>query len=395
MIPYILVLGPVALVLYAYVGYPAILWVAARLRGKRTAPPPPEVWPRISITVPAYNEEAQIRGVIESLLKLDYPADRRQIMVISDASTDRTDEIVKEFADRGVELLRLPQRGGKGEGERAAARVVSGEIVVNTDASIRIQPHSLKRLIAHFADPQVGLASGRDVSVSRLEQDVNVGESGYVGYEMGIRRLETELSGIVGASGCFYAIRIDLHRKPLPPALSRDFASALITHENGYRAVSADDATCLVPRTASLHKEYRRKVRTIARGMQTLAHKRHLLNPFRHGVFAWMLFSHKVCRWLVPWAGIVALVGLFLAADDSVIAAGLFGAAVVGLVLAAIGWMLAERRPLPRLLSIPAYLVAGNAAAIHATFRAMKGAELGVWEPTRRDTVTPEVAVQR
>lgn len=379
--------GPVLLVFYAYAGYPAILWVAARVRGARPAPSLPVDWPNISITVPAYNEEGQIRGVIESLLRLDYPADRRQILVISDASTDGTDEIVREYADRGVELLRLPQRGGKGEAERAAAKVVSGEIVVNTDASIRIQPDSLKRLIAHFADPGVGLASGRDVSVSRVEQDVNVGESGYVGYEMGVRRLETELGGIVGASGCFYAIRIDLHRKPLPPALSRDFASALITRENGFRAVSADGATCLVPRTGSLHKEYRRKVRTIARGMQTLAHKRHLLNPFRHGLFAWMLFSHKVCRWLVPWAGLFALVGLFAASRDSRLAAMLSVVAITGILFAAIGWILADRKPLPRLLSLPAYLAAGNVAALHATLRAMKGAELGVWEPTRRDTV--------
>lgn len=380
--------GPLLLVAYAYAGYPALLWIASRLRGSRAMPADQTEWPKISITVPVYNEELQIRGVIEGLLKLDYPADRRQILVVSDASTDRTDEIVGEYAGHGVELLRLPTRGGKGEAERAAARVVTGEIVVNTDASIRIQPDSLKRLIAHFADPAVGLASGRDVSVSRLEQDGNAGESGYVGYEMWVRRLETELGGIVGASGCFYAIRAELHRKPLPPALSRDFASALITRENGFRAISADQATCLVPRTGSLHREYRRKVRTIARGMQTLSHKRQLLNPFRYGAFAWMLFSHKVCRWLVPWAIIPAIFGLLLASRGSAFAAVLLGGAICGVIVAAIGWRLAERRPLPRLVSLPTYIAAGNVAAIHASLRAAKGAELGVWEPTRRDTVT-------
>src|SRR5690606_9975516 len=144
-----------------------------------------------------------------------------------------------------------------------------------------IRPDALKRLVEQFTDPTVGLASGRDISVSRLDDDTNLGESGYVGYEMGIRRLETRLSGIVGASGCFYAIRAHLHRVPLPTALSRDFASAMITREHGYRAVSVDDATCLVPRSGSLGREYRRKVRTMTRGMRTLWFKRHLMNPMR------------------------------------------------------------------------------------------------------------------
>src|SRR5690606_432603 len=97
---------PVALGFYAYAGYPLILRVIQRFR---PTPPArePEQWPRISITVPAFNEEAQIRGTIESLLRLDYPADRRQILIVSDASTDRTDDIVREYADRGVELLRV------------------------------------------------------------------------------------------------------------------------------------------------------------------------------------------------------------------------------------------------------------------------------------------------
>jgi cellulose synthase/poly-beta-1,6-N-acetylglucosamine synthase-like glycosyltransferase len=379
--------GPILLVLYAYVGYPALLWMLARVRRRADAPAPPTEWPFISITVPAYNEETQIRGTIESLLSLDYPADRRQILIVSDASTDRTDDVVREYADRGVELLRLPSRSGKGTAERAAAPYLRGELIVNTDASIRIQRSALKRLLVHFADPTVGLASGRDVSVSRLDEDVNAGESGYVGYEMWVRQLETKVDGIVGASGCFYAIRAELHRKPLPESLSRDFASALISRENGYRAVSVDEATCLVPRTNSLHREYRRKVRTITRGMKTLAYKRHLMNPLHFGLFAWMLLSHKVCRWLVPWAVIPAAVGVALAAPSSLVASGLLGLGGVGALLAAIGWQLAEKRTIPRILSLPAFVAAGNIAAMQASLRALMGRQDSVWEPTRRDAV--------
>src|SRR5690606_18334018 len=191
-----LVALPLLLGVYAYAGYPALLWLLQRTRRERPVAEPEE-WPRISITVPAYNEEAQIRGTIESLLRLDYPADRRQILIVSDASTDRTDDIVREYADRGVELLRMPERRGKGAAENAAAQRLTGEIIVNTDASIRIAPDALKPLIARFTDPRVGLASGRDVSVAHVEEDANRGESGYVGYEMWVRKLETRIDGIV------------------------------------------------------------------------------------------------------------------------------------------------------------------------------------------------------
>src|SRR5437879_13251472 len=131
---------------------------------------------------------------------------------------------------------------------------------------------------------------------------------------MGVRDLETGLrggggggGGIVGASGCLYAIRAGLHREFVPENLSRDFAAALIARRHGLRAVSVPEAVCFVPRGASLRQEYRRKVRTMARGLRTLWALRALLNPLRYGLFAWMLWSHKLCRWLVPWAALVAL----------------------------------------------------------------------------------------
>src|SRR5690606_5038323 len=132
---------------------------------KAPADEPAGGWPRVSISVPAYNEEDQIRDLIRSLLALDYPRDRLQMLIISDASSDATDDIVREYAAEGVELLRMPERGGKTKAENAAAGHLDGDIILNTDASIRIRPDALKPLIAAFRDPEVGCASGRDVSV--------------------------------------------------------------------------------------------------------------------------------------------------------------------------------------------------------------------------------------
>ncbi len=374
--------------LYTYAGYPAALWGAARLRhGREFKAFSEDDWPMVSITVPAYNEEASIAATLERILELDYPADRKQVVVVSDASTDRTDEIVRSFAPRGVELIRLSQRGGKTAAENAARSHLRGEIVVNTDASVRIDKHALRPLVAAFCDPTVGVASGRDVSVARLDETANVGESGYVGYEMWIRDLESRVSGIVGASGCFYAIRKPLHMSLVPEALSRDFAAALMAREHGFRSVSVNGAICYVPRTSRLRAEYRRKVRTMARGMETLYYKRGLLHPLRDPVFAWMLASHKIMRWLTPWLltlGIVAT--LILGFREPWWPIVVVMTALV-LVLALIGWLWPEDRRLPRLIAMVTFTVSGNIAAMHAGLKAMRGELNPIWEPTRRASV--------
>jgi cellulose synthase/poly-beta-1,6-N-acetylglucosamine synthase-like glycosyltransferase len=373
--------------LYTYLGYPALLKLLSLLFRTRRSRQASTRWPRISIALPVYNEADVIAGTLNGILALDYPADRRQILVVSDASNDGTDEIVSRFADRGVELLPLPRRQGKTAAENAARPHLTGDIIVNTDASVRVHPAAVKHLVAAFGDPSVGLASGRDVSVANLDTPANAGEQAYVGYEMWVRDLETKLDGIVGASGCLYAIRAGLHTGQFPDALSRDFASALITREHGLRAVSVRDAICFVPRTASLRQEYRRKVRTITRGLGTLAYKRSLLNPLRYGTFAWMLFSHKVCRWLLPWAMLVLLAALGVLASTSGWArAALAAGGALGLV-AGIGWLWPERVPMPRPLALPTYLVAGNAAVLHAWLRFWTGRLAPVWEPTRRSAL--------
>jgi cellulose synthase/poly-beta-1,6-N-acetylglucosamine synthase-like glycosyltransferase len=358
--------------------------IAARLRPPPEPPPPPADWPSISITVPAHNEASQARELVESLLAVDYPADRRQILVVSDASTDGTDEIVSAFGDQGVELLRLDSRAGKTAAENMARAHLRGEIVVNTDASVRIDRDAVKRLVLWFGDPDVGVASSRDVSVARDGDQGREGEAGYVGYEMAVRALETRVRGIVGASGSLYAIRASLHDYDLPGRYSRDFAAALVAREHGYRAVSVPDALCTVPRAGSLRQEYRRKVRTMVRGMETLIYKRHLLNPFRHGVFAWMLFSHKLCRWLVPIAGAGAVVGVAVLSLSEAWARWLLAGGLLVAVLAGVGWYWSDRRPVPAILSFLSFVVAGNVAALAAWTRVLRGAGSPVWEPTRR-----------
>ena len=384
LIPCVLVAVSLGFSLYAYVGYPVLLKLLNVFCRSSTPRDEPREWPLISVTIPVHNEAAVIAGTLERILELDYPADRRQVLVVSDASTDGTDEIVARFAARGVQFLRLPERRGKTAAENAAQPYLTGEIIVNTDASVRLHSWAVKHLVAAFADPSVGVASGCDVSVASLDDRANPGEQTYVGYEMWVRGLETRVFGIVGASGCLYAIRKDLHMRSLPEALSRDFAAALAARECGLRAVSVPQALCFVPRSASLRQEYWRKLRTVTRGLTTLWYKRSLLNPARYGLFAWMLFSHKVCRWLTPWASVLLSASLAALAPAAPWARAALGAVAAVGGLAGLGWLWPETKAVPRLIAVPAYLVVGHLAVLHACLRALGGEFTPVWEPTRR-----------
>ena len=388
---------------YTYAGYP---WLLGRFsRRRRTAPPasqPFDQWPFVTIVLPVYNEADSIERTLDAVLAMEYPPDRREVLVVSDHSTDGTDEIVRGFAERGVRLVRLAERGGKTAAENDAARHARGSVIVGIDASVRPHSAALTRLVAALSDPAVGVASGCDVSVPPSAPSSPLaatgagtpdqirgtsGEGSYVGYEMRIRDLETRLGGIVGASGCLYASRETLYRRQVPRSLSRDFAAALHAREQGYAAVSVSDALCYVPRSPSFGAEYRRKVRTIERGLATLLHHRGLLNPVRYGRFSWMLASHKLCRWLTPWAllgGLVALAGL-----SSRWSPGRWFVALAGTGLALSGLACASERVrrVPGLAQL-AYAAAGNVATLHAWARLALGRRRALWDPTRRHAAT-------
>lgn len=379
---------PLGMLAYAYVVYPAILWILSIGRSVRPAEDAVS-WPLISVSLPAYNEEAAIAGALDALLAADYPPERRQILVTSDASDDRTEEIVRSYEGRGVELLRLEARGGKTAAENAAAGHLRGDIVINTDASIRIRPDSLKPLVAALQDPGVGVASARDISLGAAGTEAGTGETGYVGYEMWVRSLESRLGSIIGASGCYYATRRELHAIPVPANLSRDFAAVLKARLHGFRSVHVADSVCLVPRTGSAGVEYRRKVRTMARGLGTLWYYRVLMNPFKFGGFAIKLISHKLCRWLVPPLLPLGALGVAILAPQHVWAAGALLAGLGGGVAAVVVTRRPpEKRPLPRPINLVGFAVSANVAALVAWTRALReGGGTAVWEPTRRDAV--------
>jgi len=383
------VVSPLVAGSYSYVAYPLILWLITRLRAARPVIAVTNVvWPSVTITVPVYNAESNIRRTLQRLTELDYPRELLQIIVLSDASTDRTDSIAREFAAQGVQLLRAPERRGKTAAENAAVAVASGEIIVNVDATVEVPPTSLKALIAAFADPSVGVASGRDVSVDSAASATAGGEVGYTGFEMWVRDLETRAGGsIVGASGCFFAIRRLIHDEPIPVALSWDFASALVARKKGYRSVSVANAVCLVPATGAMRSEFRRKSRTMARGLSTLFHFRELMNPFRYGGFALMLISHKLLRWLPYLLAPFSLAALVILATHYVVGALTLSAVLVA-GLAGV-YALRQRGTIRfRPLALAGFGLAVLTAGLLAWFDALRGEQKVTWSPTPRAGVS-------
>lgn len=372
---------------FAFVVYPAIVWLWSRMRAPFVLPPAPTAdtdWPEITVLIVAYNEERRLRKTLDYALAADYPAEQINVLVVSDCSSDGTDDLVLNYGDPRVRLFRMPERSGKPAGENAAGPHLKGDIVVSIDASILIPPDSLKPLVRALLDPAVGLASGRDVSVGDEEREGNKAEAGYVGMEMTLRSWETRVHSIVGASGCFYANRRHLQMVQLPPELARDFAAASVARKHGYRAVSVDEAVCLVPRTPTLKAEVRRKSRTMARGLATLLYLKEMMNPFRYGSYAFMMASHKLVRWLLFPAFLGWLVGpLFLlkaAPYTLVLTLGM----LVGLGLARLVVTWPDGKRLPKLIALPGYVFISILAGWRAWWHLLNGEKAAVWEPTQR-----------
>ncbi len=372
----------VGVIVYTYVGYPLILAGFAWLRPRRIAAVEPGEWPLVTVLIPAYNEAQVISAKLENVLQLDYPRSRMQILVVSDASTDETDSIVQRYADRGVELLRVSQRGGKTAAQAMAASRIRGEYVVNTDASVVLDAKAVKNVIKRFlADDKVALVSGRVVGVEKGSEE-SKGESWYLGYEMTIRLLESWTGSTVGATGALYAVRRELFGD-YPAHLCRDFGTCLLARKRGLRAVVEPTAKSYVSTSNSLGSEYRRKVRTMTNGMQTLFYHASLLNPFQYGFYSLKLISHKLARYLTPlWLLGALLSAIWLAARLPV------GARVVLLSVVAMGSLAVAaagmRRLKKGLLGGLAYLAVANLALVAAWRNVLTGVSAATWDPTRR-----------
>ena len=370
----------VVLVAYVYGGYPVLLLVLRGLgRGKPVAPDDHN--PSVTLIVSAFNEADIIAEKIENSLSIEYPCDLLDILVVSDASDDGTDEIVKGYAGDRVRLLRMQERGGKTLGLNEAVKVAGGEIIVFSDANAMYEPGAIKALVRNFGDSTVGAVVGES-TYSDSANDAERSESAYWRYETAIKRLESLLGSVVGGDGAIYSIRRELYRPMRADALS-DFVNPCQIVEQGRRCLYEPDAVSIEEAAGSFDKEFRRKVRIVNRAWRATMSMKHLLNPFRYGFFAVELLSHKFLRWLVPLmlaALMVLNVALLPRHPVYQITIGLQG---LFYLLAIVGEVLRKQRNLPMVFYIPYYFCLVNVASARGILEAYFGKTYTTWSTAR------------
>lgn len=367
--------------LYSYIGYAVVLVLLSRLRGRPVKAQ--DFTPTISFIITAYNEERDLAAKLRNTLALDYPKDKLEIIVASDCSSDRTDEIARSFANEGVRLHRQLERLGKTAAQNRAVELAAGDVILFSDATTLYRPDVLRVISRNFADQIIGCVAGQLIYVDPSNSSVGKGAVSYWNYEVFLKRHESNLRSLIGVSGCLYAVRRSAY-VPLYNEACSDFIIATKMVEQGLRTIYEPDAICEEETNNRADKEFRMRVRVITQTYNDLWRHRHIFNPFRYGVYALQLFSHKVMRYLVPvFLAMLLLSSLVLAARSR------FFAFVLVLQLAAyvaalFGYLLERAGVRSGLISLPHYFLLANWAAVVAFYEFARGERYAKWEPIRQ-----------
>jgi len=370
--------GSVVFIFYAYAGYLLILAGLSLFRSRPVLMG--NVQPMVSFVITAYNEELRIKDKIDNSLRQQYPRERLEIVVASDCSSDRTDEIVRSYASSGVRLIRAAERKGKEAAQKLAVSQTNREVLVFSDVATTLPSDGIANIVKAFHDPTVGCVSSVDRFVDA--QGNLSGEGAYVKYEMLLRQLETKVNTLVGLSGSFFAARRTVC-SPWADDLQSDFNTLLNSMKVGLRGISDPHSVGYYKNLSDEKKEYQRKVRTVLRGIAVLMRSLPMLNPFQYGMFAWQLFSHKLCRWLVPFAMIGAGISNAVLATQS----SLYAMLLVGQLLfyvTATAYAMFHWMPKSSVLRLPSFFVLVNLSILDAWMRYFRGDRVFRWEPSKR-----------
>jgi len=335
----------------------------------------------LSVLIAAHNEESSIKRKLDATLSLDYPVDKLEVLVLSDGSTDGTDEIVRLVADPRVRLIRTDSRGGKTNAQNRGAREARGDILVFSDATTIYHSQALRRLAANYEDPRVGAVSGR---YQYFDADGNsptgFGSMAFWNYENLIKRAQSRMATISGCCGCIYSVRRTLYTE-LNPDIISDLVQPLWVIQKGFKVVFESEALAYEETTRSTEEEFSMRVRVVTRGMRGLLSVRDLFKPWKHPWVCFQLVSHKVLRWLVP----VFLVLLLL--SNIPLAVKPFFAFTLALqILFYLLAVVAKVTPIHRtwkVLGVPLFFCTLNAAAVVSLIRLWQGQRYTVWQPTR------------
>lgn len=371
-------------VAYAYVVYPIIVWAISRcyLNPADFASDKalPVQWPLVTLIIAAYKEEKVILPRLVNAALLDYPADRLEILIGVDGNEDCTGELIRSFVDSRVRLIQYPIRRGKASVLNDTVPEARGEIIVFSDANTMTQPNSIKQLVRHFADQDVGAVCGK-LELIDPASGQNV-DGIYWKYENFLKGCEARINGLLGVNGGIYALRKELY-EPIPTnAIVDDFLIGMRIHLRHRRLIYDPTAIALEETPDTIGQEFQRRSRIGAGGFQSLQWLWPLLSP-TSGWVCFTFWSHKIYRWMCPLLMLGALATNIALASQPIYFALLLGQLTFYLV-AAIGlsWMSGSR--LPRALRLPAMFVSMNAALLVGLWRSLRGIRGGTWKRTER-----------
>lgn len=371
----------VFLVVLHYLLYPLTIIVWSRLYARKHITDDTYM-PTVTLIIAAYNEERVIAQKLENSLSLDYPSDRLQVVVVSDGATDRTPEIVAQYARAGVVSLHRPEREGKTSALNRAVAMATGDIVVFSDANNDFNVDAIKMLVRHFADVQVGGVCGLKQIKPAHDRHASRGDGLYWRYEAAIKQAESDVASITGADGEIFAIRRSLYRTINPRVINDDAELTFSLIAQGYRVLYESAAKSFEYASVSIKDDFFVKVRMVAGGFQTIARHKTMLFPPR-SAFALMFLLHKTLRWLMPQFLLLVLVGAALLVKQPVFAV-LLALQIAFYTLALLGWRMHAQARIPLLLYVPFYFTSMNIAAFYGWLRYLRGSQTAVWRKATR-----------
>ncbi|KIK88572.1 glycosyltransferase family 2 protein [Pseudomonas sp. W15Feb9B] len=360
---------------YAYLGYPLLLTVLAPLfPAWRHSPAPPL---NISIVIAAHNEARHIEHKLRTLLAQDYQPATLQIILASDGSTDDTVARAHKVVDSRITVLDLP-RQGKAATLNAGAALATGDILVFTDADNQWSRETLGYLLAPLSDPNVGACAGHMV-IPVTGGGLSVGDSLYRHYEGWLRRVENRTGCMVSADGALLALRRELFQS-VPAEVNDDFFLSTCAPVAFKRIVYVPEAQVIDHGVDEADKQFRRRQRVTVGGLQSLAQRRELLNPLKHGLYSIALISHKLIRRLAPILLLPLLLSNFWLWEDHgfyrlALIAQLFGYAV------AIAGLLDSQHRLPKPFRLAAFLLVTLAGMSIGLWQFLRGQRYAQWNP--------------
>jgi cellulose synthase/poly-beta-1,6-N-acetylglucosamine synthase-like glycosyltransferase len=333
--------------------------------------------------IAAHNEQDFISEKIKNCIGLDYPQDKLEIIIGSDASTDRTDEIIREHGHACVLLVPFSERRGKASVLNDLAGLARGEILIFSDANTIYRQDAILRLVPHFADQQVGGVCGQLVLLNQNGYYEAEGERFYWNYENELKRLEGKIKTVLGANGAIYAIRRELFKSlPKDKVVMDDFLIPLSIVQRGYDIVYDPEAVVYEYAAPNLKSEFQRKVRIGAANFNGIREILPLLNPAR-GFVAFGLWSHKIIRWFVPFFLLIAFVGnLFLL--PRLLYQITFAAQICFYALAALSWRFSTFGRRTSIFILPYYFVVTNLALLVGFFKFLTKSQKPAWAKVER-----------